>query len=485
MIFRGRWVVPISSPYIENGAVVIQQDKIADLGPARVIEKKYATHKIRDFPNAVIMPGFVNVHTHLELTVLRGYLENLPFWDWIQKLTRIKYQVLNYDDISLSALLGAVEAVRAGITTVADPMDLGATLDAVLTSGLRGVVYQECFSPKPEEAEQVLFTLKKKLRELEDRIKNWPIEGPLSDMASHPRFSDPEKWEYRRERVRLGLSPHSPYTVSGLLFQRVKEYSDAAQLPLCIHVAESAAESDLLERGTGPIMQSYRARGIEWTPPYCSPIEYLDRLGVIQDSTLLVHCVRLGKSDFDILKSRNASVAHCSKSNWKLGQGYMNLRVMCQQNVRLGLGSDSVASNNSMDLFEEMRFSMFNPSWYMCRPDHSWMETPIEPLAAEEALRLATLGGADALGMSGKIGSIEIGKQADLIAVDLSQPHVLPVFSPTTALVCSARASDVIMTMVGGEIVFDDGAVNGLNERLLSQRVETIREKILNAAGQD
>src|SRR5580765_6315643 len=113
MIFRGRWVVPISSPYIENGAVVIQQDKIADLGPARVIEKKYATHKIRDFPNAVIMPGFVNVHTHLELTVLRGYLENLPFWDWIQKLTRIKYQVLNYDDISLSALLGAVEAVRA------------------------------------------------------------------------------------------------------------------------------------------------------------------------------------------------------------------------------------------------------------------------------------------------------------------------------------------------------------------------------------
>jgi len=240
-----------------------------------------------------------------------------------------------------------------------------------------------------------------------------------------------------------------------------------------------------LERGTGPIMQSYLARGIEWTPPHCSPIEYLDRLGVIGDSTLLVHCVRLGNSDFDILESRNASVAHCSKSNWKLGHGYMNLRVMRQRNVRLGLGSDSVASNNSMDFFEEMRFSLFNPSWCMHQPDHSWTETPTEPLAAEDVLRMATLGGADALGMSDKIGSIEIGKQADLIAVDLSRPHVLPVFSPTTALVCSARASDVTMTMVGGEIAFDDGIVSGVNERMLSQRVETIREKILDAPGQN
>src|SRR5262249_13796966 len=136
MILRGRWLVPINSPSIERGAVVVDQDTIKDFGPAATIEQRHPTHKVRDFPSAVIMPGFVNVHTHLELTVLRGYLEDLPFWQWIQKLTRTKYEILTYDDLAVSALLGAVEAIRSGITTIADAMDLSATLDAVLISGL-------------------------------------------------------------------------------------------------------------------------------------------------------------------------------------------------------------------------------------------------------------------------------------------------------------------------------------------------------------
>jgi cytosine/adenosine deaminase-related metal-dependent hydrolase len=485
MILRGRWVVPINSPNIEGGAVVVDQDKITDFGPALAIEQKYPAHQVRDFPKAVIMPGFVNVHTHLELTVLRGYLEDLSFWQWIQKLTRTKYQILTYDDIAVSALLGVVEGIRSGITTVADPMDLGATLDAMFVSGLRGILYQECFSPKPDEAEPVLRTLKKKIVELKGRIRNWPIGNSLLEMTMHPQLSSSDDWEQRRLRLRLGLSPHSAYTVSGSLFQKVKEYSDAEQLPLCIHAAESAAESELLERGTGPIMQSYEKRGIEWSPPRCSPIQYLDRLGVIEKSTLLIHCVRLTDSDFEILKSRNAGVAHCPKSNWKLGHGSMDLRTMHQRKVRVGLGSDSVASNNSMDFFEEIRFALFNPSCCLDQPADSRTETPTKRFSAEDALRMATLGGADALGMSATIGSIEIGKQADLIAVDLSQPHVLPVFSPITALVCSARASDVTMTMVGGEIVFDGGRVSGVNEEMLYQRIETIGEKVVNAPGQD
>jgi 5-methylthioadenosine/S-adenosylhomocysteine deaminase len=481
MILRCRWIVPISSPCIDYGAIVVHQDKVVDFGPAPLIEAKHSAHPLRDFPDAVIMPGFVNVHTHLELTALRGYLEDLPFWDWIRKLTHTKYQVLSYDDIAISALLGAVEAIRAGITTVADPMDLGASVDAVLASGLRSVLYQECFSPRPAEAEQVLAGLKEKLTSLRRRIRHWPAETSLSEVISHPRLCTPEDWEQRRHRLQLGLSPHSPYTVSAKLFRKVKAYSDAEGLRLCIHAAESAAESDLLEHGTGPIMQSYLERGIDWIPPGCSSLQYLDQLGVVQDKTLLVHCVRLDLSDFDLIESRNARVAHCPKSNWKLGHGYMNLSAMSQRNIQLGLGSDSTASNNSLDFFEEMRFALFNPSWQIGHAAKPPMAIP----PAHAILRLATLGGASALGLSSEIGSIETGKQADLIVVDLSQPHVRPVYSPITTLVCSAKASDVRMTMIGGEIVFDEGRVIGVDEKLLCRRIEAIREKILNAASQN
>ena len=481
MILRGRWLVPINSPVIENGAVVIDQDKIKDFGPATAIEPKYTSHAVRNFPSAAIMPGFVNVHTHLELTVLRGCLECLPFWSWIQKLTRIKYQVLTYDDIAISAMLGCVEAIRSGITTVADAMDLGATLDAVLVSGLRGVLYQECFSPKPDEAEQVLDALKNKMRVLDSRIKNCPAQNSLWGSTVSPLFGSAEEWERRRLRVRLGLSPHSPYTVSGQLFQKIMEYSDSERLPVCIHAAESADESALLERGDGPIMGSYRGRGIEWTPPQCSPIRYLNGLGAVEDSTLLVHCVRLAEEDLDIIQSKNASVAHCPKSNWKLGHGFMDLRSVIQRKTRVGLGSDSVASNNSMDFFEEIRFALFNPSWCLHQAPDFLPQAPLERMSAEEGLRMATLGGAESIGMADTVGSIEIGKQADLIAVDLSQPHVLPVFSPTIALVYSARASDVAMTMVGGQIVFDGGKLNGINEGQLIERIEKIKVKIVNA----
>jgi len=480
MILRGRWIVPISSVPFEHGAVAVHEDRILDFGPAPEIEVKYPGELIRDFSNAAIMPGFVNVHTHLELTVLRGYLEDLPFWEWIQKLTRTKYHTLTRDDIAASALLGAVEAIRAGMTTVGDPMDLGVALDAVLTSGLRGVLYQECFSPKPEEAKKTLVQLTHIVEGLECRINDWPTGNTLLRLMSYL----PKDWKRRGNRVRLGVSPHSPYTVSAPLFQEVKEYADARRMPLCVHVAESAAENDLIENGTGPIMESYRARNIRWTPPRCSPVQYLDRLGILQEATLLVHCVRATDSDFDVVKLRNASLAHCPKSNWKLGHGNMDLKAAYQKKIRLGLGSDSVASNNTMDFFEEMRFAAFNPSWQQ-KLTNAEARGPMRGLDAQDLLRIATLGGAEALGISDDVGSIEIGKQADLIAVDLSKPHVLPVFSPTTALVYSAKASDVTMTMVGGEIVFDERGVSGVNEKALCQKAEAIREKMLDAPRQN
>ncbi len=479
MILTGRWVVPISSPHIENGAIVIQDDEIVDVGPACNILEKYPHEEIRNHPTAALLPGFVNVHSHLELTVLRGYLEGLSFWDWIRRLTRTKYEILTYDEILVSALLGALEAIRAGITTVGDPMDVAASLDAALISGIRAVLYQEVFSPVPDEAETTMQNLRLKMDELRRRIADWPEDRLISDSVGRGFDLNRENQKRRRKRLRLGVSPHAPYTVSGPLFQKVQHYTKAEGLPVCIHVAESKAESQLLENGSGPIMQSFQARGIQWQPPRCSAVQYLHQLGMISDSTLLVHCIRLREPDFDILKGQRASVAHCPKSNWKLRHGFLDLKTVHQCGIRLGLGTDSVASNNNMDMIEEMRFALFNPSWLQPEATEVVEDSP-SIFTAESVLRLATLGGAEALGLSSEIGSIEPGKQADVIAVDLSGMHTVPVYSPESALALSARAADVRMTMVSGDILYEDGIIPDVDEMRLLEKVEQIRVKLLN-----
>lgn len=465
MILSASWVVPVSSPPISEGAVVLDGERIQDVGPLAEMRRGYPGREVRDFRGAALLPGLVNTHTHLELTLLRGYLEDLPFWDWIRCLTRTKYELLTREDLRVSALAGACEAIRAGVTTLADAMDLGASLDALTASGLRGVLYQEIFSPRPEEAGERLADLEGKLARLEQRI------GTAADPPDR-------SGEGRPLRVDLGVSPHAPYSVSGDLFRRVGRWAASGGLPVCIHLAESEEESLLIEEGKGPMADALRSRGIRWSPPGCSPVQYLHRLGALAPGTLLVHCVRLRPPDLPLLRRSRVSVAHCPKSNWKLGHGSMNLKQVFEAGIPLGLGSDSVASNNSMDLFEEMRFGLFNPSWFSRRDGPSAADGAPGGFRAEQALHLATLGGAGALGLSGKIGSLEAGKQADLIAVDLSGIHTLPVFSPVTAIVHSARASDVILTMVGGEVLFEEGTVATLDEDGLKRQVGRILGKL-------
>ena len=468
MILSASWVVPVSSPPISEGAVVLDGERIQDVGPVAEMRRGYPGREVRDFRGAALLPGLVNTHTHLELTLLRGYLEDLPFWDWIRCLTRTKYELLTREDLGISAQAGACEAIRAGVTTLGDAMDLGAGLDALAASGLRGVLYQEIFSPRPEEAEERLADLEAKLANLEARIET--EEARRRGCAGG-----------RPSRIVPGVSPHAPYSVSGPLFRKVGRWAASRGLPVCIHVAESEEERLLIEEGTGPMAEALRSRGIQWSAPGCSPVQYLDRLEVLGPGTLLVHCVRLRAPDFPILKQSGVSVAHCPKSNWKLGHGWMDLKQVFQAGIPLGLGSDSVASNNSMDLFEEMRFGLFNPSWFSRREGALAAGGNREGFRAEQALHLATLGGAEALGLSSSIGSLETGKQADLIAVDLAGIHTLPVYSPVTAIVHSARASDVILTMVGGEVLLEKGTVTTLDEVDLKKHAGRILQTMKSA----
>ena len=294
MILSSPWVIPISSHMIEDGAVVVEGDRIIDLGSKKSICRRYSHHPVKHYPGSVLMPGFVNVHAHLELSILRGYLEGLSFWKWIRELTRTKYEILTYDDILVSALLGAIEAIQAGITTVGDPMDLGGTLEAALSTGIRGMLYQEVFSPRPEDANNAMNTLKANLQERQAQIGRFPTSSLLSRFIDLDSPGREKTVADRKRRIRLGVSPHAPYTVSAPLFVAVHEYAKMAGLPVCIHIGESVAERQFLRDGTGPIAHSYRERGIPWVPPK-----------------------RLPCSIFTDLESSRNSLFSCIAFNWR------------------------------------------------------------------------------------------------------------------------------------------------------------------------
>lgn len=421
---RAAWVLPISSPPIENGEIVLEKGKIVEARPVPIDGSPVTD--ARDFGEAILMPGLVNVHTHLDFTLLRGLIEDREFFAWIRELVACTER-LEEEDYVASATFGAAEAVAGGVTTIGDCTPSGASLIAAKRAGLRGVIYQEVFGIDGRQSvDQILSELNYRIRAL--------------------------TWQASGTHLMVGVSPHAPYTVRPELFRAVAEYATEKEMPVCVHAAESLAESQLIREGTGPFAEMFDRRGIAWQVTGGSPIAYLHALGILSERTLLVHGVQLSASDRALIAQTGAAWAHCPKSNAKLGNGVASLGLLHQcypQSLpRIGLGSDSVASNNTMDLFEEMRFATL-----LQRGRRRSMETP----GAREMVEMATLGGARALGLERKIGSLEAGKEADIIAVRADTPWMMPCYDPYNTLVYSAGAGDVVMTMVSGEILYRYG----------------------------
>lgn len=416
-------VLPISSAAISGGAVAVDGDVIAAVGTSDELTSRFPDASVIDFGKAAILPGFVNCHSHLEVTAMRGALDSVEhdFKSWLLKLNEIRSN-LSTEDIEKYAIFGATEGARAGVTCFGDIGRCGeAGLKALKAVGLRGVLFQETeFSPDNATAADDFEMLKLRFEILRD-------DGT--------------------ELVEVGISPHAPYTVSRKLFELIARYAIDEQVKLTIHAAESAEEDALLKRGDGFFTAFYKKMGVEWVSPGCSSIGFLSHTGILAARPLLAHCVTASDSDIEQIASSGSRIAHCPKSNAKFGHGYAPFERFLDAGISVGLGSDSVASNNMCDLLEESRFAALGAR---NRPDRKRFIT------AGEVLEAATLGGAKALGLDEKIGTLEAGKQADIavLSLDIAQ---MPVNDIEAALVFSSNARDVGMTMVAGKEVYRRG----------------------------
>jgi 5-methylthioadenosine/S-adenosylhomocysteine deaminase len=428
-IYSARWVVPVSAAPIENGAVAVRANLIAGVGSYAEIVERFPEFAIESLGEAIILPGLINAHTHLELTAMRGYLENeeRDFFAWLRKLTIARLERMTPDDVLVSATWGACEAVRAGITRVDDASDSAPiSMRALQDVGVRGVVYQESFGPDPRLAAENFDKLKIKVQELQAT---------------------------QNELVRAGISPHAPYTVCGPQLELIASLAKSESLPLMMHAAESEAEELFVRDGCGAFAEGLARREIEWNAPGVSTIQYLRQVGILETHPLLAHCIRVDDEDIETLRTSGAKVAHCPKSNAKLGHGRAPFAKFIAAGVAVGLGSDSVASNNTCDILEEARFAGL-----LSRAGGA-------PISATSALEAAT-------------GELREGTQADLTAISISGVHQVPSYDPVGTLIFASSARDVILTVVAGREVYREGRVTNVDEDRLRARMHEISEKL-------
>ncbi len=444
-ILAANYVLPITSEPISDGAIVIENDKIIAVGNRQEITKQFVNVAIEDFNEAVIMPGFINTHSHLELTAFRGFLDDVEhdFFSWLMKLT-ISREKLSNEDIENSALVGTLEGLRAGITCFADIGRFGfAGFKALQKHGLRGYSFQETdFSPDKATAESDFTNLEEKFLALKSNETNL---------------------------VKVGISPHSPYTVSPKLFEKIADYSLQNKVKLTVHAAESVAETDLLKHGKGKFAEMFANRNFTWKSPQTSSIQYLHNLGVLQTKPLLAHCVNVDSRDIELISATDSRIAHCPKSNAKLGHGIAPFEKFLDQSIKIGFGSDSVAGNNVCDILEESRFASL---FARTRNDSTRLITP------KSIINTATYGGAEALGLENEIGSFEAGKQADLIVIKLDNIAQQPIFDIYATVLFATSVREIYLTMCAGKEVSRDGKALMIDENELKSKLKEIAEKL-------
>jgi cytosine/adenosine deaminase-related metal-dependent hydrolase len=401
------WLYSGEGEIIPSGSLLTDPEgRIVAVGPDHHVPTAPGT-RVEHYPSAILIPGLVNAHTHLELTGFEGLADEPEFTDWIRTIIRLKAGRTAADFLQASAR-GLRDGYAAAVTTVADTGDSGAPFEALLQENGSGIAYLEVFGPDPALAEQQFNAFRARV------------------LALKPR---------QTRRVRLGVSPHAPYSVSGPLYRMVARLAEEEQLPMAVHIAESAAEVELLRDAGGPFAAQWSLRGIPLPPlPGRTPMAWLEQHGVLGPRTLCIHAVRADPEDIARMVRHQSGVAHCPRSNRRHGHGAAPLADFRAHRLRVGLGSDSAASVYPADLLAEARAAR-----------------DLAGLTADQCLDLVMLGAARALDLDPELGSLSAGKWADCAVVRAS-PSLRA--ENVAESILAGGPGDVMATWLAGREVF-------------------------------
>lgn len=433
ILITGGTIVTMAGENIENGSVAIDNGAIVAVGKAADIDKQYTAKTVIRAGGHAVVPGFVNAHTHVPMTLFRGIADDRDLMDWLTNfIFPAEAKNVDREFVKWGTRLAAAEMIRSGTTTFADmyyyESDIARETKA---AGLRGVLGETLIDfPAPDN-------------------KTW--DAAIAYMRQYAK-------DWKGDRlITPALAPHAPYTVSADHLKQVRAIATELGLPILIHVSETKDElRQVAERANG-----------------MTPGAYLDSLNFLGDDVVAAHGVHLTADELKTFAARKTGVVHCPESNQMLASGVAPVVDMIKAGMEVGLGTDGPAgSNNNLDMVEEMASA--------ARLQKVMRNDP-KAISAREVLRLATIGSAQVLGLADKIGTIERGKRADIVLIDLQQAKVQPVYSVESAIVYAASGSSVVTTIVDGKILMRRGELLTINENEVIRKADEYRQKVLRS----
>ena len=413
---KADWVLPVTSPPIKDGTVLTDGKAIKAVGSGKELSK-FPYDEIIDCSGKIILPGFVNAHSHLELTGFRGKIEKgLPFTDWARKVVSIRKDITE-NEIATAIKDGVDELISSGVTTVGDFSQTGITAKILNERGLRGTVFLEFSGFNPEQKDE-------KLRQLKELL-NYEIDSKL--ITHHSSLIT----------VNFGIAPHAPYSVSPELLKESHNFAQEKRLPLAIHISEMLEEIEFIKNGSGAMKDLLIDFGVwndKWMPPQTTPVQYLQNMGILKGA-IGIHLNIVTEDDIRILKENDVSVVYCPGSNKWFGRNWKYpLREFLNNDINVVIGTDSLLSNEKLNMFYEMRVLKEN------FPD----------LENDIILKMATVNGAKAIGFEGEAGEIAVGRKADIIGIDIEDSS----FNNPIEYVIN-KAEKASFSMINGKVIYE------------------------------
>ena len=417
---------------IDDGAIAVKNNEIIAVGKRLEITKKFHAKQTINATGKFVIPGLINTHTHIPMSLFRGIADDLDLQEWLTKYI-FPAEAKNVDEAFVRAgtQLGLAELIRGGTTTYCDMYYFeDAIADETYKAGVRGV--------------------------LGETIIDFPVADNKTNaeaMAYAEKFV--KKWQGNRLII-PAIAPHAPYTVSEEHLLSAKKLSDKLNAPLVMHLAEANTETDFIQQ---------KHKGLR-------PIEYVEKIGFLSDKLIAAHVIQANESELEILKKRGVGIAHNPQSNMKLAAGVAPVPLMLKMDLPVGLGTDGAASNNDLDLWEEMDTAAKLHKLYAGDP---------KVLTAEQAFEMATIRGARALHLEKLIGSLETGKRADIVIVDADNLNQTPVYNVYSSLVYATKGNDVNTVIIDGKVIMREKRLLTLNENAIKKAANLYRQKIIKS----